>query len=118
MKADLSKVLTSLPLAISTESAYLAIRILRYRFLLERMSWDSIIAKGGIHDSHESRQAAWLLLSTIEREEGKKIEEIDDKIIDEYADQLYATIQKRSSLELGPLSSDVDTLLNQLREHY
>jgi len=47
MRADLSALLKSLPLAVSIESAYLAMRILRYRFLLEQMSRDSIIAKGG-----------------------------------------------------------------------
>jgi hypothetical protein len=118
MKADLSNVLKTLPLAASTESAYLATRVLKYRSFLQRMSWDSIIAKGGIHNSDEERRTARLLLSTIEREEGKKIQEIDDDIIDQYVDQLLAIIQRRSSSELGPPSSDGEALLNQLREHH
>src|SRR5271166_3720130 len=103
MKADLSNVLKTLPLATSTESAYLATRVLKYRSFLQRMSWDSIIAKGGIHNSDEERRTARLLVSTIEREEGKKIQKIDDDIIDQYVDQLLAIIREDPLQSWAPL---------------
>jgi hypothetical protein len=115
MRADLSKLLESSPLAISVESAYLATRILRYRSLLEQMGWDSIIAKGGVHDSNESRHLARLLLTAIETEEGRKIQELDSNVLEEYVNQLSSVVQTRSASELGAPTSSAEALLNRLR---
>jgi hypothetical protein len=116
MSADLSTLLKSLPLAVSIESAYLAMRILRYRFLLNQMSRDSIIAKGGDHESNESRRLALSLLSAIEAAEGRKIQELDSSTVEEYVNQLSSLVQDRSSSELGAPTSSAESLLNQLRE--
>jgi len=108
--------LVNSPLSVSIESAYLATRILRYRALLREMTWDSIIAKGGAHDSEESRRLARTLLSSIEASEGGKIQDLDRGVVEQYVDQLYSAVQARASSELGAPTASGEVLLNRLRE--
>jgi hypothetical protein len=101
---------------VSTEAAYLASMVLRYRLSVADVSADKIISKGIIaQPRNEVRRAATSLLREIERSAGKNISAFDKKTVEKYLRELARVVQQRSASDLRYEEKQGQELLRSLR---
>jgi hypothetical protein len=87
---------------ISTEAAYLASMVLRYRLTIDDVSASKVINKGIIaQPKEEVRRAAISLLQEIEKSAGKEIASFDKKTTEKYLKDLAKIVQERAMNDLG-----------------
>jgi hypothetical protein len=102
---------------VSTEAAYLASMVLRYRLAIRDVSVSKVINKGIIAQPREEvRQAAIALLQEIERSAGKSISDFDKRTAEKYLRELAKMIQRRSADDLGYEQKQGQELLKSLRD--
>jgi hypothetical protein len=97
----LQPMLEALPKSEAVEAAYLAVRLFRYRYLIKMAKsaredvLTHIVTKDrGLDKSDSAAQTALTIVKAIEKKEGKKIEQLKDKIADAYTSALSETLQR------------------------
>ena len=116
MSQELADVLDRFPRRISTEAAYLASMVLRYRLATADVLVSKVINKGIIaQPKDEVRKAAHSLLEEIERVAGKNIADFDTKTTQKYLRSLAKILQERTKSDLGYEKKQGQELLKLLR---
>lgn len=116
MSLVLANILGRFSRRVSTEAAYLASMVLRYRLTVADVSLNKVINKGIIAEpKDEARRAAISLLREIERSAGKDIAAFDKKTAERYLRDLSKEIQRRSADDLGYEDKRGQELLKALR---
>jgi hypothetical protein len=116
MPAVLVDILGRFSRRVSTEAAYLASMVLRYKLAINDISVSKVINKGIIAQPRdEVRRAAISLLQEIEKSAGKSIAAFDKKTAEKYLRQLAEVIQRRSAEDLGYEEKEGHELLKSLR---
>ena len=116
MPQALVDILESFSRRVSTEAAYLASMVLRYRLAITDVSVNKVINKGIIGQPRNAvRRAAISLLQEIERSAGKDIAAFDEETAEKYLRELAKIVQQRSAADLGYEEKQGRELLRSLR---